>query len=361
MFNRYWMERTSLVKRLLFPLSWFGAGLYGFIIRLRLWLYRMHFLPSRRLPLKVISVGNLVAGGSGKTPHAALLARYLQKKGIKVAVLSRGYRGTKMKKGAIISDGRSLLGSVQDGGEEPYWLAQKLSGVPVVVGKDRYRSGMLCVEKWHPDWVILDDGFQHLRLKREINILLLPGHRPLGSERLLPLGALREPVKEMRRADIILITHAERLDPNEGNELVENIRSHTPSTPVFFSEHNPTILWGYQDKKVFSPSWLEGKSLLAFCGLADPESLNFSLKQLKADPVQLVQFPDHHYYQEKDKRSLETLSRSLKINLLVTTEKDALKLGEWKPDDLQVLVLGVEAQVLDSAFWELIDRKIGVV
>ena len=351
--------KISRIKRWWFPLGRLAAGLYGLGVHLRLSLYRRHLLPTQSLPLKVISIGNLSVGGTGKTPHAALLAGYLRIKGHKTAIVSRGYRGTKEKKGAVISDGRSLLATLEEGGEEPYWLAQKLPGIPVVIGKDRYRSGMICARQWQTEWIILDDGFQHLRLKREVDILLWPGHQPFGSARLLPLGFLREPVEEMRRADIILITHAERVGPSERRDLVEYISSQTPSTPVFFSEHKPMHLWSYPDKKNLPLSWLKEKPLLAFCGLADPDSFIFSLKQLQADPVKVVAFPDHHYYRQKDKRSLETLSRSLKINLLVTTEKDALKLGEWETADLQILVLGIEIEVLDSAFWELLDQKIG--
>lgn len=354
------MARTAWKKQALFPPIWFGSILYGFGVRLRLLLYRLHLLPNRRLPLKVISIGNLAAGGTGKTPHTVLLAGYLQKKGIRTGVLSRGYRGTKMKEGAVISDGRSLLGTIEEGGEEPYLLAQKLPGIPVLVGKDRYRSGLLCARKWQTQWVVLDDGFQHLSLKREIDILLLPAHQPFGSGKLLPWGLLREPIKEMKRADIILITHSERLDPSGQKAVAEEIHQRVPLIPIFFSRHKPVILWRYPDRKVLSLSWLEGRRLLAFCGLAEPESLTFTLRQLRADPVKLVQFPDHHFYQEKDKRSLENLSRSLQVDLLVTTEKDALKLGKWEAADLAVLVLGIEVEIQGSAFWDLLDQKTGL-
>jgi tetraacyldisaccharide 4'-kinase len=335
-----------------------AAGLYGLGVGLRLRLYRWHLLPSLRLPLKVISLGNLTAGGSGKTPHTALLARYLQKKGIKVAVLSRGYGGTKMKSGAVISDGRSLVGTLEEGGEEPFWLAQKLPGIPVLVGKDRYRSGMTCVRFWQTDWVVLDDGFQHLRLKRDLNILLVPAHRRVDSERLLPLGLLREPTGEMKRADMILLTHAERLDPGRRTALAEKIQSLVPGVPFFFSEHKPAVIWSYPSKKILSSALLAGRRLLAFCGLAEPESFLFSLKQLGVDPVELVAFRDHHDYQEKDKRTLEDRGRALKVNGLITTEKDVLKLGKWEAPGLELLVLGIEVEILDSTFWETIDRRL---
>ena len=117
---------------------------------------------------------------------------------------------------------------------------------------------MLCARKWQTEWVVLDDGFQHLSLKREIDILLLPGHRPFGSGKLLPWGLLREPIKEMKRADIILITHSERLDPSGQKDLAEEIHQRVPSIPIFFSEHKPIILWRYPDKKGL-PSFLAGR------------------------------------------------------------------------------------------------------
>ncbi|MBI4768116.1 MAG: tetraacyldisaccharide 4'-kinase [Deltaproteobacteria bacterium] len=346
------------MKQLLYPLLYAASGLYGFGVRVRLWLYRRHLLSTRNLPLRVISIGNLTAGGTGKTPHTALVARYLRGKGIKIAVLSHGYRGTKVTEGAVISDMGSILGTLEEGGEEPYWLAKKLPGIPVVVGRDRFRSGWQCFQQWRTEWVILDDGFQHLSLEREINILLLSGQLPLDSERLLPLGFLREPLKEMRRADIIVVTHAEELDFFQRKERAGEIRSRVPSIPVFFSEHKPRVLRSYPDKKEIPLSELTGKQVVAFCGLAYPDSLMFSLRQLQADPVQLVKFPDHHYYREKDKRYLETLGRSLRVPWLVTTEKDDLKLGQWAPADLQILVLGIEVEIQDPAFWELLDRKI---
>lgn len=352
-------RKPILWKQLLYPLAWSITVLYGLGVRLRLWLYRVHLLPTRRLPIKVISVGNLVVGGTGKTPHTALLALFIQKKGLKTAVVSRGYRGTAMKKGAVISDGHALLGTVEEGGEEPYWLAQRLAGIPVVVGRDRYRSGMQCVHQWQSEWIVLDDGFQHIQLEREIDILLLAGHRPFGEGNLLPLGTLREPIQEMNRADIIVITHAERLEPAVRIDLASRIRSRTPLIPIFFSQHRPALLWTFPGKEVLPLSWMKGKRILAFCGLAEPESLSFSLNQLGAEPIKLVKYPDHHFYQDNDKRYLEILSRSLGIDILVTTEKDALKLGTWEAKGLQILVLGIEVEILDSAFWTLLDQKVG--
>jgi tetraacyldisaccharide 4'-kinase len=336
-----------------------AAFLYGLAVHLRLWLYKKGVLPSRRLPLKVISLGNLIAGGAGKTPHTALLAGYLHEKGIKTAVLSRGFRGKGTKHGAIVSDGRTIRSTIEESGEEPFWLAQKLKDLPVVIGRDRFRSGLECLEKWQTECVVLDDGFQHLELARDLDILLLPGHRSLSLERLLPQGMLREPLESMNRANIILVSHAEQLDDRARRNWVSEIQSRT-SLPVFFSEHRPSSLWRYPDKEELPLLWLQGRKVLAFCGLADPDSFRFSLQQVGTAPVHLKAFPDHHQYREKDKEELEALARSSKANLLVTTEKDAVKFGDWSPVDLPLMVLGVEAAIQDPGFWDLLDREVGL-
>jgi tetraacyldisaccharide 4'-kinase len=338
-----------------------AALLYGLAVRFRLWLYRQRILPTRRLPLKVISIGNLIAGGSGKTPHTALLAGYLHKRGIKTAILSRGFRGTGMKRGAVVSDGQVIQTTVRESGEEPLWLARKLRGLPVVIGRNRYRSGMECFQKWQTEWVILDDGFQHLALARDIDLLLLPGHRPLSSERLLPSGMLREPLEAMKRAHIILISHAEQLDDSARKAWVSEIRSRSTFVPVYFSEHRPLLLWQYRDQEGLPLTWLQGKRILAFCGLADPASFRFSLRQVGADPVQLKAFPDHHHYRQKNKQEIEDLGRSLKAEVLVTTEKDAIKLGDWPASFLPVIVLAIEVEIRETGFWEMLDREVGLV
>ena len=346
------------MKALIFPLAFLGSLLYGAGVILRTWLYRLRLLPAYHLPCRVISIGNLVAGGTGKTPHVALLAGRLQKKGIKTAVLSRGYRGREMKAGAVISDDQAVIGSLPDGGEEPFWLARHLPGVPVLVGKDRLRSGRLCVKRWQTEWVLLDDGFQYLRLERTVNLLLLTVKAPFGPGGLLPLGTLREPIHHLRRADLILITHAEAAGPLEKKDLLKRIRKISPEVPVFFSDHWPARLWNLADRTPRPLSWLQGKKVLAFCGLAQPDSFAFSLRQLKSEIVHLAVFPDHYAYDQKDKEKLANLARSLKPDLLITTEKDALKIEGWNPEQELVLVLGIEIQIQEPAFWDLLDRKI---
>jgi tetraacyldisaccharide 4'-kinase len=342
----------------LLPLAFAASLLYGLGVMIRLWLYRHRLLPSRKLPCQVISVGNLVAGGTGKTPHVALLAAYLKNKGIETAILSRGYRGKKMKKGAIISDGRNLLAPWEDGGEEPYWLARKLPGVPVLIGKNRYRSGLLAHQKWGTAWAVLDDGFQHLGLDRTLNILLLNASHPFGNRWLLPLGSLREPLGQIKRADVVIITHGEQVSNQERKDLQSKIQGLVPLKPIFFSEHSPMGIKEYPGQEPVPLSWLQGKKVLAFCGLARPDSLVFTLEQLQVASINLVAFTDHYDYGEKDRSALASRARSLGVDCLVTTEKDALKLNDWRPGEPKVMVLEIECQIKDPDFWRLMDGHV---
>jgi tetraacyldisaccharide 4'-kinase len=353
------MEFTGL-KIFLLPLAWAASQVYGLGVLIRSRLYRQRLLPSRNLPCKVISIGNLVTGGTGKTPHTALLAGYLKKKGVKAAVLSRGYRGKKMRQGAVVSDDRNLLATREDSGEEPYWLARKLPGVPVLIGKNRYRSGLRAFQNWNISWAILDDGFQHLALKRDLDILLLSGVHPFGNGRLLPLGSLREPKGAMKRADVVLITHSEQISSRERTELRSGLRGLGFQKPVFFSEHLPIGLKQYPDDEPLPLAWLEAKRVLAFCGLARPDSLVFTLKQLRVASLELAAFPDHYAYGEKDWKDLTVKARSLGVDCLVTTEKDALKLEGWKPMGIKMVILEIECRINDPDFWRLIDSRLAV-
>jgi tetraacyldisaccharide 4'-kinase len=345
---------------LLLPLAFAVSQLYGLGVRIRLWLYRHRLLTVRNLPCNVISIGNLVVGGTGKTPHVALLASYIRDQGFETAVLSRGYRGRKMKQGAVLSDRRNLLASWEDGGEEPCWLAKKLPGIPVLIGKNRYRSGLLAHQRWATAWAILDDGFQHLALERTINILLLNASRPFGNGWLLPLGSLREPAGEIHRADVVVITHSEQISSQEKMELLSKIKGWVAPKPVFLSEHSPIGLKEYQAEVPLPLSWLKGKKVLAFCGLARPDSLAFTLEQQEVDFLDLVVFPDHHLYREKDLGTLTSRARALGVDCLVTTEKDALKFKNWQPVEPKILILEIECRIRDLNFWRLIDRRLGL-
>jgi tetraacyldisaccharide 4'-kinase len=345
-------------KSFLTPLGVLASGIYGLGVFSRLFLYRMGLWPVHRLPLSVISIGNLAVGGTGKTPHTALIAEHFRRRGRKVVILSRGYGGDKSALGAVISSPEQIIGTLQEGGEEPFWLAKQLPGVAVVIGKNRYQTGLLSRELWGVDLAILDDGFQHVGLERKANILLIPAHEPFGTGGLLPLGTLREPRKQIRRADVVIISHSEMIAAGEQSALERQIKALHPQAPVFFSRHIPQKLWKYPGGESRPFSWLKGKRVLAFCGLGQPESFRHSLKTLEVDLVSLKSFRDHQVYREKDKHRLLEKAASLKAEVLMTTEKDALKLGHWPDRQAELLVLAIGVEIQDRNFWEFLENKI---
>jgi len=348
----------SWFKRWLTPLGVLASGIYGLGVFFRLALYRLGLLPVHRLPLSVISIGNLVVGGTGKTPHTALLADHFRRRGRNVVILSRGYGGEKSTQGAVISSPEQVIGTLQDGGEEPFWLAEHVPGVAVVIGKNRYQAGLLSRERWGTDLAILDDGFQHLGLERKVNILLIPAHQPFGTGGLLPLGTLREPRKQIKRADVVIISHAEMIAAGEQSVLEGQVKVLHPEAPVFFSRHVPLGVWKYPTGESRPVSSLKGRRVLAFCGLAQPESFRHSLKTLEVELAGLKPFRDHQVYREKDKHRLLEEAASLRAEVLITTEKDALKLGNWDEGRAELLVLAIGVEIPDTHFWEVLEGKI---
>jgi tetraacyldisaccharide 4'-kinase len=273
-----------------------------------------------------------------------------------VAILSRGYRGTETGSGAIISTPEKIVGTIEAGGEEPYWLAEHLPGVPVLVGKNRFRSGLIAGERFQSELIILDDGFQHLGLARRVNLLLLAAPHLFGNGRLLPAGTLREPAEEIRRANLVLITHAERMAEAGRPDLVSAVRALHPIVPLFFSGHEPWKLWDFPGRCPGPLAGLRDKPVLAFCGLAQPDSFRFSLESLGARVVRMVPFRDHHAYRPEDLERLARLAVSLRVEAVVTTEKDILKIGDWPTQAPPLQVLAVRAAIPDPAFWTCLEE-----
>ncbi len=183
---------------------------YGGLMCLRARLYEKGVLPSKTLPCRVVSIGNLISGGTGKTPMTILVARMIRDMGCRVVVLSRGYRGRMEKTGGVVSDGRTIFKGPDDAGDEPYLMARVLTGIPVVVGQRRYEAGMMAVKRFKPDVIVLDDAFQHLRLKRDLNLVLLDSRSPFGNGHMLPRGLLREPLSALRRSHAVVYTRSEQ-------------------------------------------------------------------------------------------------------------------------------------------------------
>ena len=291
------------------------ALLYGMALRVRALLYRAGILAIRRLPCPVISIGNLTVGGTGKTPVTILLARELQHRGCRVAVLSRGYGGSLEGQVAVVSDGESLLLGPEQAGDEPYLLARSVAGLIVVIGSDRYQAGLMALERFRPDVVLLDDGFQHIRLYRDLNILLLDATRPFGNGWTVPLGMLREPCTALKRADLALFTRCHDTE-----------RLPALTLPTSRSYHRLTGFQLVATGNVVPLEQLQQGRVAAFAGIAEPSAFFEALRQIGIAPVATLSLPDHEPYHAAGLEQIEHLVASAAPDWLITTEKDGVKL-----------------------------------
>ena len=334
----------SLLIGLLTPLSY----IYAVVLKTRGWLYDCGLLKQKQLPCTVISVGNIVAGGTGKTPVVIWIAKYLQNKGFQVGVLLRGYGREDRHSTLVVSDGKQILTSLTESGDEAGMIARKLPGVPVVVGKDRYAAGLEVVQLWgHTEGVlILDDGFQRHRLARDLDILTIDSTQPFGTGKLLPAGTLREPKTALKRADVLLLT---RTDLAAGSI---NFGQFGLGQQVFQTCHQPTRFYQMSTGEECGLDLLEGQHLLAVCGIGNPEAFAGTLRQLEPKAVELLAFPDHHRYSLADLNDIGTRAHDVGANIVVTTEKDSQKLEAFAattefslPESVQFYVLEIELKI----------------
>jgi tetraacyldisaccharide 4'-kinase len=323
---------------LLAPLS----ALYGAVIRARLALYSAGALPVYRIEAPVISVGNLTAGGTGKTPLVAWVARRLALEGRRACILTRGYGRANPKSQTVVSDGERLLAGAAEGGDEPFMLAEMLLGKAAVISDaDRVRAARWAIENLRSDAFILDDGFQHLRLARDLDIVVIDGMNPLGGKRLLPRGLLREPSANLKRADCIVITRADQAA--DINSLRAEVDSLSGGRPVFLSQvactsvrplfENPT---GQEEDAA-----LGRQPVAAFCALGNPEAFFRQVEQSGTALKYKRAFADHHVYTQNEVEAIEGEARARGARVLLTTAKDAVKLRSLR-FELRCYVLEIE-------------------
>ncbi len=325
----------------LVPLYFLGWGL-------RTSLYRRGFIPQKKLRARVISVGNITLGGSGKTPFVLYLAQRLKKKGHRPAVLSRGY-GRKGKEPLLVE--RAEGKTPRDMGDEPYLLSRY--GIPVLVGKDRFSSGVLAQSKGFSP-LILDDGFQYLNLYRDVEILIIDSSNPFGNGLLLPAGPLREPLSEVGRADLIILNRA---DQARGLEALKGrLRKLNPRAPLFEAYYLPQSLHLLGETKERPLTELEGRRVFALSALGNPGPFETSLVNLRAVLVGRKRFLDHHFYKKGEVERLEREARGKGAEWVVTTEKDEVKLSAFLPFRLPILSLQMKLIIKQERdFWRTLD------
>lgn len=332
-----------LTRLLLLPLT-LCAYCYGCIIALRTMLYTLNILPSHDIGCKVITVGNITVGGTGKTPTVCFLARYLRDQGLRVAILTRGYRGKKSDTFQIVSDGTRVLTSSEAVGDEAYMLAQKLQGIPVLAGKDRVAAGKKAVELFKTQVAILDDGFQHHRMKRDLDIILVNATNPFGNGFLLPRGTLREPLAALKRARIILLTKTDSCTVDM-NELQRSIKSYNAEARIFKSSYRVARLKKARSGDEVPLASIAGKKVAGLCSIGDPHNFFSMLQGLSVSLAETKAMPDHHIYQNEDYSWINNLAG--KIDFVMTTEKDVAKIDLTMLQREQLIVVEIE-QIVET-------------
>jgi len=349
---RAFFERTlyslfseeSLYKRvLLFPL-YLISFFYRLLMQSRHTLYQTGILKSYSLPCRVISIGNITVGGTGKTPTVIYLAQLFKEQGMRTAVLSRGYKGKSSKRVAVVSDGEQIFLNALDAGDEPHLLSKALPGVPIIIGRDRVLSGRYVTEHFSPEVVILDDGFQHLKLHRDVDILLIDLHYGFGNGHLLPRGILREPLIHLNRAHLFLLT--KRTGVRDDQTVVNKIRSFKPDAQIFFARYQTKCVTTLKEEKEINLNQLKGKKGLALSGIANPHYFSYLLRQQGISVIEEWMLPDHHHYTSKDAKKLsEHLNR---FDFIITTAKDSSKMDREIFKKLPILVLEIMLKVDDQ-------------
>lgn len=335
---------------LLLPLS---AG-FRFGVALRQSGYRHGWLKTRRLSRPVISVGNLTVGGTGKTPLVAYVANILLRLGRKPGILTRGYGRTSKDEMIQLPPGADRRVNAKEAGDEPALLARMLPEVPIVVCADRFRAGKAAEERFAVDFHILDDGFQHWALARDVDILTLDATQSISDWNVLPAGRQREPISALRRAQMIVLTRTDSSDPLPLEELVAKIH---PGAKIFRSR---TKLVGWAEAfngQIVPPESLRGQKVAAFCGIGNPRAFFGDLRRWEFNLISEDAFPDHHDYTREDVERLARAARNNGAAALLTTQKDAVKLSEdWSPD-LPVLACAIEAELPAAREFEATLRK----
>lgn len=347
-------ERTDHLHPLLMCL-FFLSIIYKGVLTVRAMCFRAGIFSIRKLDRPVVSIGNMTVGGTGKTPAALLLAALFKAKGYRPAILSRGYGGKSSESVHVVSDGWSILSAPESAGDEPFMMAAAAPGIPVVTGADRYASGRHAVERLGADLLILDDAFQHRQLARDVDIVLLNADAPLGNGFVIPRGPLRESPRALKRADCIVLTGTEpETVPVDG---LRRIRTGFPGIPVLTAAYRARDL-SKNDETVPVESMIN-KKILAFCGLGNPESFRRSLEKHGAEIVAFVTFPDHFRYTESDVRKIRARAEAANAQMLITTEKDAVKLRAFPDFFREVFILRIRLEVSPAgALEKLIESRI---
>ena len=330
------------LMKALSPLTWPIAGLYSWLMDLRNWAYDEGVFAVHKLETPVVSVGNLTLGGTGKTPVIALLLDWCRHHGVRASVISRGYR--RQSRGVMAVDPNDLRRGGAYYGDEPFWLAQRYREFQVVVAENRVAGAQLSQQTYHPQLIFLDDGFQHRRMGRDLDMVLVDATEPLSSYRVFPAGRLREKMDGLRRAQFVLLTKKNLVRVDHYSQMLMDFR--IPPQKLIELDYRFSSLQNLVTGESKSPTFFKDKPVLLVCGIAKPESfLELAQAQMHADVRGLIAYPDHTEYVAEDLLDLEAKAKEFGCEAMICTQKDAVKLkglsgltdARWWTVDLQLV------------------------
>ena len=321
---------VAIFRKIILAILLLLSFVYFFFVKIRVVLYNIGFCKSTKVPCFVISLGNITLGGTGKTPLTQRIALSLRDKGYKITVLNRGYKANFKGDIGLVSDGNKTYMEPSECGDEAYLLAKTLNDVSVVIGRDRGVTGSYAKNELRSEVIIIDDGYQHLKIKRDLNIVLIDALNPFGNKFVLPRGTLREPLSSLNRADIFVLTKSNQTTEEKQYETKEELKKYNSTAYTLASFHMPANLLNIKD-------WLKGsdfeenldmvnQEILAFSGIGNPESFKNTLTEKGLKISKYISFPDHHFYTRAELEKLGEETSSVKATALVTTEKDAVKI-----------------------------------
>ncbi|MBF0379486.1 MAG: tetraacyldisaccharide 4'-kinase [Magnetococcales bacterium] len=329
------------------------GSLYGAIQSIRATLYQKGFLASYKAPCPVISVGNITAGGTGKTPTVIWLAQYYQSQGRKVAVVSRGYRQQSKAEVTVVATAQKIVTTTPQAADEAVLIAQQLPGVTVITGPNRSKTIAVATEQYGCNIIIMDDAFQHMQVKREFDLVLLDCNAPFSNGHILPGGLLREYPESINRCDGVIITRAD--DQTKLKRTEDLLGQIAPNINSCSAIHQPTK-WqklantGAKHPATVPLDGLKNIDVLAFCGIAKPEKFFTTIESLAISAIYTSSFEDHHLFTDNTINELVKKARSIKAQALICTEKDAVKIQQFS-SDLPIYALSIKLFVPDISPW----------
>jgi tetraacyldisaccharide 4'-kinase len=343
------IEKKEKLKR---ALAWLPAKLYELVVRLRVAAYETEYRKPKRLDATVIGVGNITLGGTGKTPMVAYIARYVKSEDHSVAILTRGYGRTSSGMRVLNTEPDSIHNaqahnSYGEFGDEPLMLARALPDIPIVINKDRYEGGRWAIDALGAEVLVLDDAYQHLALSRDLNILLIDATDPFGGFEMVPFGRLREPLYAIKRADLVIVTRADKpFDQDQTNAIIKHFCGN--KVPVMHAYASITRLRHIETTEMYETNQFTGWNAAVMCGIGNPQAFADDILQVGINIVSENFFPDHHAFTEQDLDRVTQAAQDAGADLIITTEKDAVRLEELKHGAVPVYAAQLEIQSEDE-------------